>query len=201
MRWKYLILIITSLLILSSCAPQKLAGEEAKRIIEVKVIDQTLLYQCHSFWSAKKFPEISEDDLKARFEGKYDIDAREFEFSFNTANRSTITECHIYGAVRKGGNRYTADLLWFLNPYGLDFINDNFKESKTGLSWKGTINGVLMSIKVKCPPQDCVYKAWQYPVGHCHGHIWWTASNSEIKKNNFLYLFPCNRFITSSYQL
>ena len=180
MKWECFIVIISSLLILPGCAPQEikppLAGEEAKRIIEVEVDDQILIYQCQSFWSAKRFPELSEEDLEARFKEKYDVDAREFDFSFEPANRSTVTKCRIYGAITKSTNRYTADLLWLLRPYELDFINDNFKKSTTGLSWQGTINGIGMSIKVKCPPQDCAYEAWQEPVGHCHGHIWWPVS-------------------------
>jgi len=131
-----------------------------------------LLYRCQSFWSAKKFPELSQDDLETRFEEKYNVDAREFQFSFDPATQTTVTRCRIYGIITASGNKYTADLLWLLRPYRLDFIDNDFKESKTGLSWKGSINDITMSIKVKCPPQDCVYEAWQHPVGHCHGHIW-----------------------------
>jgi hypothetical protein len=152
-------------------------SEEAKQIIEVEVVDQTVRYQCQFFWTKEHFSHLSETDLKARFEEKYDIDAREFEFSFNAAKHSTITRCHIYGTIWESGNRYTADLLWLLRPNDLDFIDDNFKKSKTGLSWEGTINGVPTSIKVKCPRQESVYEAWQHPVGHCHGHIWWPASS------------------------
>ena len=80
-----------------------------------------------------KFLEVSEDDLKAGFERKYDIDAREFEFSFEPASHSIITRSYIYGTITKSQSKYTADLLWLLGPYALDFINDNFKKSKTGL--------------------------------------------------------------------
>ena len=182
MKWRTLI-IVTSLLVLLGCAPHEvkpqLASEETRRLVEVGVIDQVLLYQCQSFWSAGKFVELSEDDLEAGFKEEYDVDAREFEFSFDPANNSTLTKCHIYGTITKSGNRYTADLLWLLRPHQLDFIDNDFKESKTGLSWEGTVNGISMSIKIECPPQDCVYKAWQHPVGHCHGHIWWPASQQS----------------------
>lgn len=180
MKWGYLIFIIASLLILFGCAPPEVkpapVDQEAKRVIQVEVVDQMLVYRCQSFWSAKKFPEISEDDLKARFKEKYSVDAREFEFSFEPTNHSTVTKCYIYGTITRSGNKYRADLLWLLRPYRLDFIDNHFKESRTGLSWEGTINDIPMSIKVKCPRQDCVYEAWQHPVGHCHGHIWWPAS-------------------------
>jgi len=103
------------------------------------------------------------------------VDVREFEFSLVPENHSTVTSCSIYGTITKSSSKFTVDLLWLLTPLGLDFIDDNFVESNDGLSWEGYADSVLMSIEVKCPPQDCVYQAWQYPVGHCHGHIWWPA--------------------------
>jgi len=123
-RWRYFIPIIVSLVISFGCAPQEvrppLTGEETKRIIEVEVVDQTLLYRCQSIWSAEKSSELSENDLKTRFKEKYNVDAREFEFSFEPANHSTVTKCNIYGTITKSGNNYTADLLWFLRPLGLE---------------------------------------------------------------------------------
>ena len=179
MSWRFFIPIIASLAILSGCAQQVVkpppTSEEIKRIIEVRAIDQTLLYRCQSFWSAENFSKLSENDLKARFKEKYNVDVREFEFSLVPENHSTVTNCSIYGTITKSSSKFTADLLWLLTPLGLDFIDDNFEESNDGLSWEGYADGVLMSIEVKCPPQDCVYQAWQYPVGHCHGHIWWPA--------------------------
>ena len=180
MKRRYLIVIVASLLVLFGCVHQEVkppqAGEEAKRVIEVGVSGQKLLYQCQSFWSGEKFLEISQDDLKVRFKERYSVDAKEFAFSFEPSNHSTVTKCHIHGAIARSGNRYTADLVWLLRPCRLDFINDSFTKSKTGLSWQGIINGIPMSINVSCPPQDCIYEAWQEPVGHCHGHMWWAAS-------------------------
>jgi len=151
--------------------------EETKQIIEVEVVDQVVQYQCQCFWSEEKFSQLSENDLKARFKGKYSVDARDFEFSFDKTNYSTITKCRVCGAISKSRVRYTADFLWLLNPLGLDFIEDHFKESNHGLSWEGKINGVLTTMEVECPPKDSIYKAWQDPVGHCHGHIWWPVSS------------------------
>jgi hypothetical protein len=183
MKWRYSILILVSLLLLLGCAPHEvespLPGEEARQVVEVEVIDQLLLYRCQSFWSAEKFAQLSQDDLEKGVKEKYDVDAREFQFSFDPANQSTVTRCRIYGTITRSGDNYTADLLWLLRPHQLDFIDSDFKESKTGLSWEGTINDISMRINVKCPPQDCVYEAWQHPVGHCHGHIWWPASSQQ----------------------
>jgi hypothetical protein len=67
----------------------------------------------------------------------------------------------------------TADFLWFLNAWSLDFIDNKFSEHNDGLSWSGVLGGVETTIIVKVPPQPGPYKAWSSPYGHCHGHIWW----------------------------
>jgi len=56
----------------------------------------------------------------------------------------------------------------------LSFINDKFEETKGGLSWDGEVAGIPTSITIKLPLQEYVYAAWEQPVGHCHGHVWWT---------------------------
>ena len=180
MRWKLLIPIIVALFILASCVQPSvgppLVGEESRQVITMEVIDQIIYWECQSFWTEEKFAELSKNNLIAGFEGKYKVDARGFEVSLDEAGRSTIVKCQVYGCVSKGADRYTADFLWFLNPLGLDFIEDDFEKSKHGLSWEGSVNGVSMIIKIECPPQDSVYEAWQHPVGHCHGHVWWPIS-------------------------
>lgn len=183
-RWIYVIPLVIALLVLSSCAQAEVGppptGEETKQItkqiIEVKAVDQIVSYHCQSFWTEERFSKLSEQDLKAKFKEKYKVDAREFEFSFDEASHSTTIECQVYGSISKSADRYTADLLWFLTPLGLDFIDDDFEKSNHGLSWEGEIDGVPTTIEVECPPQDSIYEAWQDPVGHCHGHIWWPVS-------------------------
>ena len=67
----------------------------------------------------------------------------------------------------------TADFLWFLNAWNLDFIDDHFNETSHGLTWNGVLKDVPTTIMVNVPPQPAPYKAWGSPYGHCHGHIWW----------------------------
>ncbi len=81
----------------------------------------------------------------------YDVDAGDSNFSFDETSHSTVTECHVYGKISKSGDEYVAYFSWFLDPLTLDFIDDNFEESKTGLSWEGNIKGVPTTIK-KQPP-------------------------------------------------
>ncbi len=70
-------------------------------------------------------------------------------------------------------DRVTADFLWFLNTWGLDFIDDKFNETNWGLEWTGVLNGIRTRIIVRVPEQLTPYKAWNTPYGHCHGHVWW----------------------------
>ena len=46
--------------------------------------------------------------------------------------------------------------------------------SKEGLFWEGKVDGIPTSITIELPLQETAYKAWEHPVGHCHGHVWWT---------------------------
>jgi hypothetical protein len=75
--------------------------------------------------------------------------------------------------VWSNDNEVTADFLWFLNAWSLDFIDNKFSEHNDGLSWSGVLGGVETTIIVKVPPQPGPYKAWSTPYGHCHGHVWW----------------------------
>ncbi len=191
MKWRHLVFIIASLLVLPGCAqpgtgppPSGLPTNGITgQMIEVRVVDQTLLYGCQTFWAEEKFSGIvanmgeSKVVLIATFEGKHNVDARDFEVLFDEVSRASILSCQVYGCVSRSAERYTADFLWLLNPLGLDFIDDNFDQSKTGLSWEGSVNDVPMVITVECPPQDSIYEAWGEPYGHCHGHIWWPVSS------------------------
>jgi len=170
----YLTLLIVGLLLSSGCGQQ---GGTLPPSGETGVI-----YQCQRFWTEEQFSALSDTTLTELFNQTYDVEAGDFNFTFNETNYSTITQCHVYGGVSKNGDEYVADFHWFLNPLGLDFISDNFKESETGLRWDGNIDDVATTIKLECPKQDSVYKAWQHPVGHCHAHIWWPASSGSSVK-------------------
>ena len=69
-----------------------------------------------------------------------------------------------------------------LEPLGLDFINNHFKETTHGLSWEGSLNGVLTKVEVILPPQKVPYVAWGQPIGHCHGHAWWVVTEAEVSQ-------------------
>jgi hypothetical protein len=105
---------------------------------------------------------------------RYNVHGTDYEMEFDEAKESTILRCEIRDAVSKSGNRYTARFQWLLEPLGLDFIDDHFKEHKDGLSWEGKVNGVPTTIIIKAPPRETPYKAWHYPNGHCHAHLWWS---------------------------
>ena len=154
--------------------------------ITVEVEGTIIHYQKQSFWNESEFSVIWEN--KEEFKnavitefteklseygegGEYAVGA---DVEFDETKRATVLKCDIHGAITKSDDSYRATFLWLLRPLGLSFINNNFEESKGGLSWDGEVGGIPTSITVKLPPQELVYEAWEQPVGHCHGHVWWS---------------------------
>ncbi len=163
-------------------------NRELNSNITVVVEDTIVHYQKQSFWTEREFKAILEDkeeyktvvinDLAEKIakygeRGEY---AAGTEVEFDEPRKATVLRCDIHDAVTKSDDRYRATFIWLLKPLGLDFIDDKFKEYNDGLLWKGELSGIPTSITVAVPLQESVYKAWQRPVGHCHGHVWWTIS-------------------------
>ena len=179
MRWRYFIPIIVSLVISFGCAqqvtePSPLSGK-ARQLIEIKAADQILNHHYQAFWAEEEFSELLADkagfknDFIAKFNknlAKHNLETQNFEFSFDQTSHSTVAKCKIYGAISKSGNNYRARFEWFLNPLGLDFINNDFKKSQRVLSWEGDIGGISTTINLEFPS----------PINHCHAHVWWELS-------------------------
>ena len=64
--------------------------------------------------TTRTYPSVSPLNLKART---------------SPVNNSVIIEFDVTGKVWVSDGHYTADFLWMLEPLGLDFINNHFKES------------------------------------------------------------------------
>ena len=166
--------------------PAKVEGE-IKRVIEVEAEGLTCHYLCQSFWAEEAFSAHLANqaqfkaDFKQDFEqglAQWNVSASDYSFSFDSATRSTIALCDIPDAITLSGDEYRARFEWLLTPLGLDFIDDNFHEFETGLSWQGSINGMPTTVTVKLPTIDnIVYEAWAEPIGHCHAHAWWTTES------------------------
>lgn len=166
--------------------PAEVEGE-IKRVVEVEADGLTCHYLCQSFWAEEAFSAHLANqaqfkaDFKQDFEqglAQWNITASDYSFSFDSATRSTIALCDIPDAITLSGDEYRARFEWLLTPLGLDFIDDNFHESETGLSWQGSINGMPTTVTVKLPTIDnIVYEAWAEPIGHCHAHAWWTTES------------------------
>ncbi len=90
----------------------------------------------------------------------------------HTENRTIKIQFVVDNKVT-GNDEITADFLWFLNAWNLDFINNHFNETNHGLTWSGILKKTPTTIIVNVPTQPTPYKAWGSPYGHCHGHIWW----------------------------
>lgn len=166
-----------------------------ERVITITVEEVSLHYREEVLWDEERFTheykEYTSDkrgyvtDLAAATAtgwGSYGVTVGEWQLSFwenytletDKATYSTFFECFVKGAVSKRGTNYTARFQWLLTPLGLDFIDDSFVPSKTGLSWEGERNGIPTTIMVKAPTQEADYTAWHHPNGHCHAHVWWT---------------------------
>jgi len=171
---------LTLLAIMGSCAaPAEVpSGEvegEIKQVVEVEVGGLVCHYMCQSFWGEATFSDYFANQAQFKADFKQDFEqgltqsdrpasASDYSFSFDRASRSTVSRCDVRGAITKSGNEYRATFFWLLKPLGLDFIDDDFRESEAGLSWDGCINSVPTTITIKFPR----------PIGHCHAHVWWS---------------------------
>ncbi len=154
--------------------------------ITVEVEGTIIHYQKQSFWNESEFSAILENKeefknavihdfneklSKHHERGEYAVGAG---VEFDEMKKATVLKCDVHDAIRESDGEYYATFKWLLVPFGLDFIDDNFEESKEGLSWDEEVDGIPMNISIKLPLQETVYAAWEQPVGHCHGHVWWT---------------------------
>ena len=151
--------------------------------ITVEVEGTIIHYQKQSFWKESEFSAILEnkEEFKTSMIENFkkelstyrerDEQAVNAEVVFDEERKSTILTCDIQGAMLRSGY-FT--FCWLLDPLKLDFIDDKFNESKEELSWEGKVDDIPTNIIIKLPPQESVYEAWEQPVGHCHGHVWWT---------------------------
>ena len=110
------------------------------------------------------------DIVLNRYKGTKIVDAKAH---YIEGNDTIVVEFRVLGKAWSEDNRGYADFLWLLTPLRLDFIDSHFEETNEGLFWNGILDGVNTSVKVLLPPQSVPYRAWQEPIGHCHGHVWW----------------------------
>lgn len=151
-----------------------------ERKIEMEIEGLTIRYQENKIWNGNYFHNTIVENqtgvksaLIDEFNETYNVSADNFEVEFEEESKSTLLKCYITDEILKTGDKYTATLLWFLDPLKLDFIDNDFRESKESLAWNGKINSISTTIKINLPPQESVYEAWDEPIGHCHGHVWW----------------------------
>ncbi len=154
--------------------------------ITVEVEGTVIHYQKQSFWNESEFSAIWENKEEFKNEVIPDFDEKMYhergeyavgaDVEFDEMKKATVLKCDVHDAIRESDGEYYATFKWLLVPLRLDFIDDNFEESKGGLSWDGEVAGIPTSITIKLPPQESVYAAWERlpSPGHCHGHVWWT---------------------------
>ena len=157
MNCRYFILVISSLLILFGCVQPPPTGGKTEQIIEIEAADQILNYQCQSFWTEEKFSNLTEDDLITEFKEKYNVNAVNFEVTFDEATCSTILTCDVKGEMY---NTNSYNFHWLLADLPFDLYA--FTQSERELNYEGEVNGVPTTIKLIFP----------YAIAHCHEHVW-----------------------------
>ena len=172
--------LLTLLAIMGSCAapaevPSGEVAGEIQQVVEVEVGGLVCHYMCQSLGGEAEFSDYlaNQAQFKADFKQDFEqgltqsdrpVSASDYSFSFDRASQSTVSRCDVRDAITKSDNEYRATFFWLLTPLGLDFIDDDFQESETGLSWDGCINNVPTTITLKFPRS----------IGHCHAHVWWS---------------------------
>jgi len=117
---------------------------EFSEILENKEGFENVVIQC-----------LKEDLSRYGERGEYAAGA---EVIIDEKKKATVLKCDIHGAISESEGEYYATFKWLLVPLGLDFIDDNFKESKEGLSWEGEVGGIQTGITIKLPPQESYTK-------------------------------------------
>jgi hypothetical protein len=153
-----------------------------KRVIILRVLDNmSISYMEQDIYDRGSYEVITGnwssyvEELKHMIREKYGSSGAgitDIRITRSDENYSVIIIFYVTNRVWSD-DRVTADFLWFLNAWNLDFIDSHFNETDHGLSWNGVLDGVATSIEVIVPRQPGPYKAWGEPYGHCHGHVWW----------------------------
>ena len=76
------------------------------------------------------------------------------EVIIDEKKKATVLKCDIHGAISESEGEYYATFKWLLVPFGLDFIDDNFKEFEEGPSGEGEVGGIQTGITIKLPSQE-----------------------------------------------
>jgi len=160
--------VVVMLFLIGPCAPAPEnieLGElqELEKDIVIEAEEGTLHYSEQKKWAEDEFSRLAEEEEKfgsdqiEEFEATYEVDAGNFDIEVNKEEKSTILRCDIYVGVDTW-----YDFHWFLEPLGLDFIDDHFERLERELSWEGHLEGVKTSILLEFP----------FKISNCHAHVW-----------------------------
>lgn len=147
--------------------PEKLElGElkEFERNIIIEAEGDTVHYFEQKKWSEDKFSRVieAEDEFSSNqieeFQAIHQVNAGNFDVEIDKKEKSTILKCNVYAEFRTS----YYDFHWFLEPLGLDFIDNHFEKSERELSWEGSLEGVRATILLRFP----------FKISNCHAHVW-----------------------------
>ena len=138
--------------------------KEFEKNIIIEAEGETLHYFEEKKWGEDEFSrvigeidEFSSNQIE-EFEVTYKVNSGNFNVESNKKEKSTILKCDVYAEFRTS----YYDFHWFLEPLGLDFLDDHFERSERKLSWEGSLNGVKATILLIFP----------FKISNCHAHVW-----------------------------
>jgi hypothetical protein len=160
--------VAAMLFLIGGCAPmpEKTELEELKELernIIIEAEGETLHYFEQKKWAEDKFTRLIEEeeefssDQIEKFKTTYGVDAGNFDLEVYKKEKSTTLKCDIHVELDTW-----YDFHWFLEPLGLDFIDDHFEKLERELSWEGSLNEVKTTILLK----------FAFEIDNCHEHVW-----------------------------
>lgn len=153
--------------------------EAIGRNFRISVRGEVIHYNETYTWSENNYQTIIDNEGGFRsiqvqhFEETYGMEPKFYETRFIDTDMTTLFECEIREKVTENENRYTAEFDWFLNPRGLNFVENDFEGTKTELTWHGEFNGISTGIVIDLPQQEIEYSEGGELVGYNHSTIWW----------------------------
>lgn len=156
-----------------------LQNEAVSRTFRIDVWGEILRYKEVYIWSENNYRKITENwtgfkKLQIQyFKEIYNTEPKFYTIRHNDFEWATFLESEIHEHITENEGKYTANLNWFLDSHGLNLIENNFKATKTGLTWQGELNKVPTGIIIDLPPQKTKYSEWGERTGHNHSKVWW----------------------------
>ncbi|MFP4005786.1 MAG: hypothetical protein ACLFUR_03585 [Candidatus Hadarchaeia archaeon] len=152
------------------------------RTLRIEVTGEVMYYRETYIWSENDYVNIKdkreefEELQKDLFKDKYDIEPEFTEIRFFDTDRSTLFQCEVWDKVGEEENVYVGNFDWFLNPLGLNFVDNEFEETNANLIWNNELDEISTGIVLDLPPENATYEIGGDSFGHGATKVWWTPT-------------------------